>query len=271
MAYRIKKVAHLSGLSVRTLHFYDEIGLLKPAYHAANGYRFYEDPQLLTLQQILFYRELGCPLKQIKSILGRPDFEQRAVLHGHREVLEENLARTRRLLDTIDKTTRRMDGADDMSDEELFAGFTVAAGKDRFDERIQLGGEPHDCKLSTRDTNGVLGIFEFTGTSGGTRHRHRLQDEWIYVVAGAIELELDERRTALGVGESAFIPRLVAHGWLSIDGSPATVLDIPASGNDGGVLPDDRQLQRPPDSRGPGIRRFLPIVRGPRDAPPGAA
>ena len=83
MAYRIKKVAHLSGLSVRTLHFYDEIGLLKPAYHAANGYRFYEDPQLLTLQQIPFYRELGCPLKQIKSILGRPDFEQRAALHGH--------------------------------------------------------------------------------------------------------------------------------------------------------------------------------------------
>ena len=52
MAYTIKKVAHLSGVSVRTLHFYDEIGLLKPAYHAAHGYRVYENAQLLTLQQI---------------------------------------------------------------------------------------------------------------------------------------------------------------------------------------------------------------------------
>src|SRR3954464_5497167 len=69
MAYTVKQVATVSGVSVRTLHFYDEAGLLKPAYHGANGYRFYEEPQLLTLQQILFYRELGFELKQIKQIL----------------------------------------------------------------------------------------------------------------------------------------------------------------------------------------------------------
>ena len=63
MAYTVKKLAAMSGVSVRTLHFYDEVGLLKPAYHGANGYRFYEAPQLLTLQQILFYRELGFELK----------------------------------------------------------------------------------------------------------------------------------------------------------------------------------------------------------------
>ena len=226
MAYTIKKVAHLSGVSVRTLHFYDEIGLLKPAYHAANGYRFYEEPQLLTLQQILFYRELGFPLKQIKSILGRTDFEKRAALNGHREVLEETVTRTRRLLDTIDKTMRRVDGGHDMSDEELFGGFSVAAGRDRFDAPVRLGGEPHACKLSGRDTDGALSIFEFGGAAAGPRHRHRVQDEWIYVVDGAIELELDERRLVLAAGESAFIPRLIAHGWTSIEGSPATVLDI---------------------------------------------
>src|ERR1700704_3711963 len=71
MAYTVKQVAAMSGVSVRTLHFYDETGLLAPAYHGANGYRFYEEPQLLTLQQILFYRELGFELKQIKRILGR--------------------------------------------------------------------------------------------------------------------------------------------------------------------------------------------------------
>ena len=61
---------------MRTLHFYDETELLKPAYTGANGYRFYEEPQLLTLQQILFYRELGFELKRIKRVLGRADFEK---------------------------------------------------------------------------------------------------------------------------------------------------------------------------------------------------
>jgi DNA-binding transcriptional MerR regulator len=66
MAYTVKKLAEMSGVSVRTLHFYDEVGLLKPAWVGANGYRFYEEPQLLALQQILLYRELGFELKQIK-------------------------------------------------------------------------------------------------------------------------------------------------------------------------------------------------------------
>jgi DNA-binding transcriptional MerR regulator len=71
MAFSVKQVAAMSGVSVRTLHFYDEMGLLKPAYCGTNGYRFYEQAQLLYVQQILFYRELGFELKQIKRILGR--------------------------------------------------------------------------------------------------------------------------------------------------------------------------------------------------------
>src|SRR5438034_5359077 len=108
MAYTVKQVAALSGVSVRTLHFYDQTGLLKPAYLGANGYRFYEEPQLLTLQQILFYRELGLELKQIKEILGRADFEIVVALESHRKVLEQNLIRTRRLLETIDKTIEHL-------------------------------------------------------------------------------------------------------------------------------------------------------------------
>src|SRR5207302_492428 len=104
MAYTVKQVAAMSGVSVRALHFYDETGLLAPAYHGANGYRFYEEPQLLTLQQILFYRELGFELKQIKQILGRTDFEKVAALRSHRKVLQEKLAQTGRLIETIDKT-----------------------------------------------------------------------------------------------------------------------------------------------------------------------
>src|SRR5882757_7946808 len=197
MAYTVKKVAAMSGVSVRTLHFYDETGLLKPAYLGANGYRFYEEPQLLTLQQILFYRELGFELKQIKRILGRADFEKVAALQSHRKVLQKNLARTRRLIETIDKTIQHLKGKKKMKSEEMFVGFSVAAGNDRFGERVKLGGEPMDCKVSARDTDGALCVFEFTGGGGGPRHLHYEQDEWIYVISGEFNFEIGDRRFSL--------------------------------------------------------------------------
>src|SRR5262245_36641075 len=123
MAYTVKKLAAMSGVSVRTLHFYDEVGLLKPAYHGANGYRFYEEPQLLTLQQILFYRELGFELKQIKRILSRPDFDTIASSESHWMVLQKNLAKTRELIQTIDKTIEHLKGTKRMKSQELFEGF----------------------------------------------------------------------------------------------------------------------------------------------------
>ncbi|MGZ8901552.1 MAG: MerR family transcriptional regulator [Limisphaerales bacterium] len=155
MAYTVKQVAGLSGVSVRTLHFYDESGLLKPAYVGPNGYRFYEKPQLLMLQQILFYRELGFELKTIKKILRRKDFEKVAALESHRKVLQKDLTRTRRLIETIDKTIKHLKGTVKMKNEELFTGFSVAAGKDRFGEKIKLGeGYPVDCKVSGKTRAG---------------------------------------------------------------------------------------------------------------------
>jgi DNA-binding transcriptional MerR regulator len=123
MAHTVKQVAAMSGVSVRTLHFYDEVGLLKPAWVGANGYRFYDEPQILKLQQILFYRELGFELKQIKRILGRADFEVVSALQSHRKVLNENLARTRKLIVTIDKTIEHLKGKKKMKTEEMFVGF----------------------------------------------------------------------------------------------------------------------------------------------------
>jgi DNA-binding transcriptional MerR regulator len=124
MAYTVKQLAGMSGVSVRTLHFYDETGLLKPAYYGANGYRFYEEPQLLTLQQILFYRELGFELRQIKRILGRADFEKVAALESHRKILRKNLGRTRKLIETIDKTIAHLKGKKKMKSQEMFVGFS---------------------------------------------------------------------------------------------------------------------------------------------------
>src|SRR5207248_7685665 len=119
MAYTVKQVAAMSDVSVRTLHFYDETGLLKPAYHGANGYRFYEEAQLLTLQQILFYRELGFELKAIKRILGRADFEKVAALASHRKVMGKELERIGKLIGTIDKTLLHLKGKKKMKSKEM--------------------------------------------------------------------------------------------------------------------------------------------------------
>ena len=226
MAYTVKQVAKMSGVSVRTLHFYDETGLLKPARQSANGYRLYEEPQLLMLQQILFYRELGFELKDIKGILGRADFEKVAALQSHRKVLQENLARTRTLIETIDKTIKHLKGTKKMKSEEMFLGFNVAAGKDRFGEQTKLGGEPNDCKVSAQDTDGAMCVFEFTGMGGGPRHLHHDQDEWIYVIDGEFEFDVGEKRFRVGAGESVFIPRKVPHVWACVSGKPGKIIDV---------------------------------------------
>lgn len=226
MVYTVRQVASLSGVSVRTLHFYDELGLLKPAYVGANGYRCYEEPQLLALQQILFYRELGLELKEIKKILVRADFEKAAALESHRSVLGTKLVRTQALIATIEKTIAHLKGAKKMSSEELLAGFRVASGEGRFDEEVKLGVEPIACKVSGKDTGGAMCVFEFTGSSSGPRRRHGEQDEWIYVIDGQVMFLVGERQFQAGAGESVFVRRRTVFAWASANGTPARILDV---------------------------------------------
>src|SRR5580765_6544963 len=164
MAYTVRQVAAMSGVSVRTLHFYDETRLLRPAYTKANGYRFYEEPQLLMLQQILFYRELGFELKRIKRIVRQAKFQKAAALRSHRKVLEKNVTRTRTLIETIDKTICHLKGAKKMKSEDLFKGFSVGAGKDRFNEGFSHDGTKIDCKVSGQDTGGAMCVLEVNDT-----------------------------------------------------------------------------------------------------------
>lgn len=119
----VKQLARLSGVTVRTLHFYDEIGLLKPAHYGANGYRLYAKEQLLRLQQILFYRELGFDLKRIQRILDQKDFDVVAALKSHRKVLDKDIERTKKLIQTIDSTIAHLKGTKKMKKQELFLGF----------------------------------------------------------------------------------------------------------------------------------------------------
>lgn len=122
--YTVKQVAAFSGVSTRTLRYYDQIGLLKPAFVGENGYRYYDDESLLRLQQILFFRELGVPLKQIAAILDRPGFDRVAALEQHRAELEQRARRLAGLIHTIDKTIAHLKGEHTMSNEELFEEFS---------------------------------------------------------------------------------------------------------------------------------------------------
>ncbi len=129
MAYTVKKLSELSGVTVRTLHFYEEIGLLKPAYHGANGYRYYEEKELLQLQQILFFKELGFSLKQIQKVLGRSDFDQLSSLYSHQKSLSREWEKIGHLLKTIDKTIQHLKGKKKMKDKEIFDGFCITLVK----------------------------------------------------------------------------------------------------------------------------------------------
>jgi DNA-binding transcriptional MerR regulator len=102
--YTVKQLSGLAGISPRTLHYYDEIELLKPAAHGDNGYRFYGEEALLRLQQILFFKELDFSLDEIRAILAQPGFDVVYALGAHRQALLERVDRLNRLIQTIDKT-----------------------------------------------------------------------------------------------------------------------------------------------------------------------
>lgn len=108
----IKEVAELTGVSVRTLHYYDEIGLFSPTDKSEAGYRLYDDKALEILQQILFFREFDIPLKEIKAIMENPSLDRNRILRMQREMLVEKKERMERLICSVDnilKGDNRMD------------------------------------------------------------------------------------------------------------------------------------------------------------------
>ena len=119
----IKEVSELTGVSARTLRYYDQIGLLKPSKTSEAGYRYYGERELEILQQILFYKERGMELKQIKKIIYQKDFDIMAALREHLLELEEKRNHMEALIQTVEQTIRSMKGEYDMSDQEKFQAF----------------------------------------------------------------------------------------------------------------------------------------------------
>ena len=137
--YTVKAVATMAQVSVRTLHHYDEIGLLKPSSHSAAGYRLYVERDVERLQQVLFFKELGFDLKEIGKILGDPKFDRRRALVEHRKLLLERQERIGRLVQSVDRTLESMQRGTPMN-ANMFDGFD--AEKHLEEARQRWGGTP---------------------------------------------------------------------------------------------------------------------------------
>ncbi len=123
--YTVHQLARMAKVSVRTLHHYDQIGLLRPGTRSAAGYRQYGETELLRLQQILFFKELDVPLADIGRILDDPGFDPLKALRQHRQMLEQQAERLAVLLNTIDRTIHKItEETMTLSDEELYEGFS---------------------------------------------------------------------------------------------------------------------------------------------------
>ena len=138
--YLIKKVSEISGVSVRTLHHYDEIGLLSPQKRE-NGYRYYSDEDMSLLQMILFYKYLGFPLKQIKELLKREDSELLPHLRKQLLLMQAEKQRLLTLIDTLERTIASRERRTSMSVKEKFNGFTYQDNQKYKKAAIDLYGK----------------------------------------------------------------------------------------------------------------------------------
>ncbi|HOF03030.1 MAG TPA: MerR family transcriptional regulator, partial [Atribacterota bacterium] len=123
MEYTINKLAKMSGVSTRTLRYYDEIKLLKPARVAISGYRFYKQEQVDMLQQILLYKEMGFLLGDIKKLLSAPDFSKEQTFANHLSALLKRRERLDALILNVKKSLSSLKGEIIMTDSEKFVGF----------------------------------------------------------------------------------------------------------------------------------------------------
>ena len=196
--YTVHQLANMAGISVRTLHHYDHIGLLKPPARTAAGYRLYRTEDLFRLQQILLYRELDLPLEEIRRILDDPGFDPVQALAQHRRTLELQAERLAHLLHTIDRTIARLTEVDmSITDEELYEGLPKEQ-VDRWKREVDERYDPQIVAESNR------------------RVRAMSKEQWTAVKA---EGDAISRRMAELMGRPANDPEVQAtvarqHAWI---------------------------------------------------------
>ena len=218
MAYSIGEVARLARISVRTLHHYDEIGLVRPTSRSDAGYRLYTRRDVERLQQALFYRELGFPLEEIARVLTDPAFDRRSALMTQRELLVERAGQVRALVALIDKTIEALDRGEDMTTESLFDGFDASRYEEEAKER--WGGtkeyaesarrtrryKKDDWKAIKQDAAAIVEAFaqaydartpatDAAAMDAAERHRQHIS-RWFYECSYEIHVGLGEMYVA---------------------------------------------------------------------------
>ncbi|WP_071396254.1 MerR family transcriptional regulator [Bacillus tuaregi] len=149
MEYTVQKLAKLAGVSTRTLRYYDEIGILKPARINSSGYRIYGQAEVDTLQQILFFRELGLELNNIKEVVTDPNFDGTKALRDHLQKLLEKRKQLDLLIENVNKTIASKEGRITMANKEKFEGFK----KKMIEENEKKYGEEIRQKYGEKTVN----------------------------------------------------------------------------------------------------------------------
>lgn len=232
-AFQVKDVARLAGVSVRTLHHYDAIGLLVPANRTEAGYRLYTEPDLLRLQQILIGRELGLSLEEIRRLLDDPGFDRTAALLDQRERLRERVQHTEAMIRAVDAALACLAGDQqigEMNMGDLFQGFDPSPYEDEArrrwgtsdafleSERRTRRYTPDDWKSLTAEQGGIYKEAYAALKAGKTpadavvmdiAERHRLSiDRWFYPCSHRMHREL----AAMYEADDRFRQRIDTHG-----------------------------------------------------------
>jgi MerR family transcriptional regulator, thiopeptide resistance regulator len=152
MQHKVGEVARLAHVSVRTLHHYHEIGLLVPSGRSESGYRLYTPEDLERLQQVLFYKELGFGLEEIRAFVADPVFDRREALTGQRDLLARRARRLEAMLRLIDKTLAAMQGGIQMRQDEMFEVFGDFDTSEHEQEARERWGGTETYEESTRRT-----------------------------------------------------------------------------------------------------------------------
>lgn len=213
--YQVSDVAELSGLSVRALHHYDAIGLLRPSSRSAAGYRLYDDGDLLRLQQVLIGRALGLSLEEIRRSLDDPAFDRRSALLAQRVELERRAAVTAQMIRTIDAALEALNERETKVDmKKIFDGFDPAEVEDEarsrwghteaYKESVERAKKYTEQDwLRFRDEQAAIygdltaafktGEPPASATAMDAAERHRLSiDRWFYPCTRAMHCGLAE-------------------------------------------------------------------------------
>ena len=160
MEYTVQKLGQMAGISTRTLRYYDEIGILKPARINSSGYRIYGQKEVDRLQQILFYRELGVNLERIKEIVTAPSFDEVEALREHQAKLLEKKEQLDKLISNVEKTIALTEGRISMSDKEKFEGFKQKLVEDNEKKYGKEIREKYGDEVVNKSNNKVKGMTQ---------------------------------------------------------------------------------------------------------------